>query len=229
MSDFKDTSAVIEQIHNNTVLSNDIAGIIADYICSGYHKFDQEQSCSICNEHHEMWDGSYGDEAHRCGPSNVKQKDAKDYWEQGYCGKICCSTEACMAKFIGKTTFLGDLKCVDCFKLRLPDREFELWIAENITETVKSVYSADIWDTQLSMHLRIRRSCFPNMPSPYMCDGGCGKIMGDDEECQKCEERMCFECEQSYHCDGGCGKIMGDANDDECQRICDQCAEPSTA
>tara|TARA_R110000823_G_C15915033_1_gene498147 strand:+ start:868 stop:1125 length:258 start_codon:yes stop_codon:yes gene_type:complete len=27
----------------------------------------------------------------------------------------------------------------------------------------------------------------------------------------------------SYYCDGGCGKKVGEGNDDECQRICDDC------
>ena len=28
-----------------------------------------------------------------------------------------------------------------------------------------------------------------------------------------------------YRCDGGCGKIVGSPNDDECDRICDDCKE----
>ena len=32
-----------------------------------------------------------------------------------------------------------------------------------------------------------------------------------------------------YRCDGGCGKIVGSGNDDECDRICDDCKEEEEA
>lgn len=44
------------------------------------------------------------------------------------------------------------------------------------------------------------------------------------EEEEDNDDKWCLS-HPPYRCDGGCGKIMGSPNDDECDRICDDCKE----
>ena len=124
----------------------DVAMIIGGYCSAPLPTYELTKNCCICNKDLsdtlDKDDITYGPDFYIpyhdlagcvCAPHRYNRVDlceVEGLWESGYCGKMCCTEEACIGAFRGKKKKEAE-KCIPCYALVNLDPDFAVMTSED--------------------------------------------------------------------------------------------------